>query len=147
MPESPVSLLHFTDEVRGRSTPRILQKREAPELLHPLDCSLLSHSSPRLAFLRSGCPWAQRLERSMAYLRRHRAVYRGWDIPPPPVMGTVTNEGGLLTSTDEQPRAGLMSLSSANDTNSGSLNPTHACSCYRDPCMELLRTHARPSLF
>lgn len=51
MQESPVSLLHFTDEVRGRSTPRILQKREALELLYPVDCSLLSHSSspPTLA--------------------------------------------------------------------------------------------------
>lgn len=53
----------------------------------------------------------------------------------PPVIWTVTNEASLLTSTDEQPRAGLGSLSGANDTSSGSVNRAHACFYYRYPCM------------
>lgn len=58
-----------------------------------------------------------------------------YPLQEPPVIWTVTNEAGLLTSMDEQPRAGLGSLSGANDTNSGSLNPAHACFYHRYPCM------------
>lgn len=105
-----------------------------------LPCGLLTPVSLILSFscqpLYSGCSWAQRLGRSAAYLRGHLAVYEGgWDIlykpPPPPIIWTVTNEASPLTSTDEQPRAGLGSLSGANDIKSGSLIHTHACIYYR----------------
>lgn len=114
-------------------------RKERPGVTLP--CGLLTSVSLFLLFSsppHPGCLWAQRLGRSEAYLRGHPAVYGGWDIlykSPPPLISTVTNEDSLLTSTDEQPRAGLWSLSGANDTNSGSLNRAHACFYYRYPWM------------
>lgn len=137
--ESPVSLLLFTDEVRGRSTP---SRKERPRryFIPWTAHSCLTLPLIKLPPLRPFTSEDPRGQRLICEDTRPSGKGVRYPLQEPPSSGQWLMKPALWQVQMSGPGLFWGSLSNANDTNSGCLSRVNARFYYRYHHSELLRT-------